>query len=50
MPDMTKVHIVEKYNTNRRVECHDNFERNKVVINASNLKKAEEFHLKMLYN
>ena len=43
---MIQVHIVEKYNTNRRVVFHDNFERNKVVRNASNPKEAEEFYFK----
>ena len=56
MPDMIKVHRIEKYNTNRRVPrplrviFQDKFERNKVVRNASNLKETEEFYLKMLYN
>ena len=50
MPDVIKVHRVGKYNTNRklplRVVFKDNFERNNVIINASNLKEAEEFYLK----
>ena len=52
MPDMIKVHRIEKYNTNRRVPrplrvvFQNKFERNKVVRNASNLKEAEEFYLK----
>ena len=56
IPDMIKVHRIGKYNTNRRVPrplrvvFQDKFERNKVIRNASNLKEAEEFYLKMLYN
>ena len=40
----------EEYPDPLRVVCQDNFERNKVVKNARNLKEAEEFYLKMLYN
>ena len=56
MPDMIKVHRIGKYNTNiivprpLRVVFQDKFERNKVVRIASNLKDAEEFYKKMLYN
>ena len=56
MPDMIKMHRIGKYNTNRRVSItlkvvfQDKFERNKVVRNASNLKEAEEFCKKMLFN
>ena len=50
MPDMIKVHIIGKYNTNGRVSrplrvvFQDKFEKNKVVKNASNIKEAEEFY------
>ena len=56
MPDMIKVHRIGKYNTNRRVPeplrvvIQDKFERNRFVRNASNLKEAEEFFFKPLYN
>ena len=56
MPDMIKVHIIGKYNTNRRVArplsvvFQDKFERNMVVRNASNFKEVEDFTKKMLYN
>ena len=51
MPDMIKVHIIGKYNTNRRVPIplrvvfQNKFERKKVVRNDSNLKEAEEFYI-----